>query len=491
MSGTPILLLLLSSVALVLMSLLYVHSQMQSNEHNIAEMNAAISDLARQLSHERDVSRKARARTASAVAAAAKSSSKSHEAMNLRHLKLSRERDVAAELVRVGEAQRNEAVSAARRAENAARDVKRQMREHLQRLNDWSNTATLLANARANAIDDFHRDRESSDLFDDLDTIDPMEDVAPATVIRIPPPPVPTAAGRRVFGSVVTRAPAVVPTTPAVVPATPAPFMIVVAFSLEHDDGELAARHINGLLTELSATHSPLLVYVRNHRLDERWSAQFRDKKELTIIHKAKDRVPASALLTDAATPDEQTATIHLEQLLGRAAGFGADFVLLTTDRATMCDRAWSSILKSIALVQKLAKNGWGSVRFGAGLDGLLIHRIALQQLISFLIRYGKMASTEELVSQWIHGSWPGAMMHVDAAPRSPITPVEFAHVNKTQPSTSQRHLLHFHELTAKFQSVTPVVPCMAPLVKHINPLEVAPDKTTPSCMRETIRPCW
>jgi hypothetical protein len=503
MSSTPILLLLLSSVALVLMSLLYVHSQMQTNESTIAEMNAAISDLARQLAHQRDVAertnRKARAAAAAAdaaaaaVAAAGKSSASAEEA-SAKQLKLVRERDVAVESVRVREAQRNEAVASARRAENIARGVKLMMREHLERLNDWSNQAALLAKARVRDDDDDDDNgrRDDRDVFrGEIDPLldGPIIDAGGPGIIRTqaPTPVTTTASGRRIVGSLVTRGP-----TPA---PTPLPFFVVVAFSIEHDDGELATRQINGLLTELKSSQSltPLLVFVRNERLDQKWSAQFRDKKDLMIVHEPKNRVPASALLTDTATPDEQTTTTHLEQLLNRAAQFGADFVLMTTDRATMCDRAWPSILNSIALVQKMAKNGWGSVRFAAGLDGLLVHRIALQQLIAFLIRYSKMASTEELVSQWIHGVWPGAMMHIDSAPRSPITAADFAKVNKTLPTTAQRHLLHFNELNAKFQSMMPVVPCMEPLVKHMNPLEIVPDKTalSASCKRETIRPCW
>lgn len=507
-------LLVLSSIALVLMSLLYVHSQIQSNERNVAEMSAALSDLARQLAQQRSVAqrsdRKARAAAAAADAAAdavaavadaaAKASAKA-ELANVKQLKVVRERDVALELMRVRESQRNEAAASARRAENIARDVKLQMREHLKQLNDWSHQAAVLAKARVHDDDDDGKNqkRGRDDDFDFLfREIDPLID-PPSTaelggpgIIRTPAPTptsVTTAAGRRVVGRVATRAPA---PTPA---PTPLPFFIVVAFSVEHDDGELAARQINGLLTELKSTQSlsPLLVFVRNERLDETWSAQFRDTKDLMVVHQPKNRVPAAALLTDTATPDEQTTTAHLEQLLNRAAQFGADFVLMTTDRATMCDRAWPSILNSIALVQKMAKNGWGSVRFAAGLDGLLVHRIALQQLIAFLIRYGKMASTEELVSQWIHGTWPGAMMHIDSAPRAPITATEFAKVNATLPTTAQRHLLHFNELNAKFQSMMPVVPCMAPLVKHMNPREIVPDKTalSASCKLETIRPCW
>lgn len=495
MSSTPVLLLLLSGVALVLMSLLYVHSQMQSNERTIADINAVISDLARELDHQRDVAqrneRKARARTASAVAAAAAaSSSKSEEAMNVRQLKLQRERDVAVELGRVREEQLNEALSAARRAENVARDVKRQMREHLDRLNEWSNSAALLAKARVHDDDDDHR-RRPDDHLGDLDT--PLRDIAPMVdpVVARTPPPTPT--GKRFVGSVVTRAVAMAATTTTTPAPTRAPFVIAVAFSIEHDDGELAARHIKGLLPELKSTQSPLLVFVRNDRLDNKWSAQFRDEKAVTIVHQARDRVPASALLTDLATPDEQTTSRHLVDLLNHAAQLGSDFVLITTDRATLCDRAWPSIFKSITLAQNMARNGWGSIRFAAGLDGLLVHRIALQQLIAFLLRYGQMASTEVVVSQWIHGSWPGAMMYVDSAPRSPITFADFNKVNHTQPSTAQRHLLHFNELNAKFQSMMPVVPCMEPLARHINPREIVPDKTalSASCKLETIRPCW
>jgi hypothetical protein len=504
MSSSPLVLVTLASVALVMMTLLYLHSASQATEATVHKLHTTLADLASQLDAQRVQAerqhRKARAR----AAADAKSESATRQS------KLVRERDVALELLRVRESQRDAAVAAARRADEGVKQVKRQMRQHMIRLNEWSATASLLASARggggggggsrlANALAD-------DDDFE-LPTLPPpgarppnapaaaansavksAQPAAPQPTAPLPPPP-PT-----------TRPPplAAPPPTPPVPPPTPKPLQLLIALTVSHDDGDHVLSLVNALLDGVAGTQTvaQTLVVVRNPKLTKEWAAPL-IKKGATVEFDLSNK-PVVKSAVDLASAEEQTTSMHLEQLLVRTSAIKSDFVLITSDTATLCEGAWPFVLKSISHVERMAHDRWGSVRFGAGLDGMLLHRNAAPQLVAFMIRYSKMVNASELVSQWIHGSWPGSMLRNDVAPRSPISVADFAEVKASDAVPEpiprlRRNLLHFTDTRVRFQSVSPVVACRSLMYDVIDKREIVEDPQPLSiqCAYESIRPCW
>jgi hypothetical protein len=485
-STSPLLLVTLASVALVMMTLLYLHSASQATEATVRQLHVALGDLATQLEAQRVQSerqhRQLRARANHDAKAVA----------STRAAKLLRERDVALELVRVRESQRDAAVAAARRADESAKQVKRQMRQHMIRLNEWSATASLLGNSRGRSNGARY---DASGMDDDdfeLPTLPPRSQ-----------PPLSSTAAAATTSTLSTPRPtfapplASPPPTPPVPPPTPKPVQLVIALTVAHDDGDHVISLVNALLDGVAGTQTVanVVVVVRNPKLTKEWAAPL-IRKGAAVEFEAPVTITKGPL--DLASADEQLSTVYLEQLIVRTSAIKSDFVLLTSDTATLCDGAWPFVLKSIAHVERMAHDRWGSVRFAAGVDGLLLHRNAAPQLVAFAIRYGKMVGTAELVSQWIHGSWPGSMLRADVATRSPIAPAEFAMIKASDAVPEpiprlRRNLLHFTDTRVRFQSVAPVVACRSPTYSAIDPREVVEDPQPLSiqCAYESIRPCW